>query len=592
MVMVQPPEDWVPSDGTNVAASGGMSSAAMSAPVSAPAANTFQSTTAAEAATLRDRWADAAAVAPPPPPSETTSPSDADVPLRGEDWLSPRQRWLRHYGVKIGVAVAGVIATVALWYAFSPDDAAVEEPQAIVSEEQPNEPPVPPVPEAPDHEPKPPNPPVVNENPVLVAAKGLAPRATEPDEETAARPPIPPAPTIDPLPAAVDANGDPVAEAGTDEPERAPLPTIDVPARLNDTIAKLDYAKAPLVDFLNILSSYSSVPITLDVDALVEAGIRVDAPVTVRVTKTTVGQALDAALVMHKLQYHVADQGIVVTTAEPGTASPPVRREISELVGNDAGAAERMATLVKRFVEPTSWQTQRTSTSIRADGPALVIVQTPAVVRKIDAFLAALKAARRDPVGAAVAPPPALETRHAMARTALGKKIRLNYTTPTPLAKIVARLAESAKLRIVVDWQALAAENIGPATTARMVANDVTVEAAFASLVGPLELAVRVVDARTVEITSQDELAGNPELAAFPLADLAADAKVLTSIAEKLTAQFGPPASLAADAAENVDTGIAWYLDEPSKTLFIRAPQDSIVQLAAVFREAREKQKR
>jgi hypothetical protein len=598
MVMVQPPEDWVPSDGSNAAASATMSSAsissaAASASTTAPATNAFEPTTAAEAATLRDRWADAAAVAPPPS-SDPAIPSDADVSLRGEDWLTPRQRWMRRYGVKVGVPVAGVVATIALWFAFSPGDAPVEETQTTAPAEPSDLPPAAPEIESPDHDPAPVDPPIAAQDPVLVAASSVAPRATEPDEGTTAHPPIPPRdpPRIDPLPVAVDANGDPIADTTPDKPQREPLPVIDVPARLNDSIAKLDYVKTPLVDFLNVMSAYSAVSITLDVDALVEAGIRVDAPVTVRGTKKTVGQALDTALAPLKLRYHVVDQHVFVTTADPVTASPPVRREVTDLVASDAQAGERLAMLVKRFVEPTSWQTQRTTTSIRVDGSALVIVQTPRVVRKIDTFLAALRAARRDPVGAAVAPPPALETRHAQAREALAKKITLNYTTPTPISKIVARLAESSKLRIVVDWQALAAENIGPATTARMVANDVTVENAFASLTAPLGLAVRVLDARTVEITSQDELAGNPELAAFPLADLAADAKMLPSIAEKLTAQFGPPASLAGDGAENFDTGIAWYLDEPSKTLFICAPQDSIVQLAGVFREAREKQKR
>lgn len=398
-----------------------------------------------------------------------------------------------------------------------------------------------------------------------------------------ANPPIAPDKPVGEVPANVAAR-----------PERDPLPVIDVAARLNDPILKLDYAKTPLVDFLDMISTFSTIPITLDVDALIAAGIRPEIPVNVRSpNKKTVAEALELALAKPKLRFVVVDQHVLVTTAESDAPSTPARREVNDLIGADSAAAERLALIVKQLVEPLSWQTERTTTSLRVDGSALVIVQSPRVVRKIDSLLAALRAARRDPVGVAVAPPPALQTRHFAARPELTKKITLNYTTPTKLEKVLARLAEASKLTVVVNWQALANDNVGPATEVRMSATDVPVEKAFAALVDPMQLAFRVVDGHTIEITTQDELAGHPELAAFPLADLASDAAKLSAIVERVKQQFGPPVGTAANSTGPVsaatDAGIAWHLDEPSKTLFLLAPQDTHIQLEAVFREARGK---
>jgi hypothetical protein len=606
MVMVQAPEGWSP-DGaaapsaSSVAPAG--SSAAISASASAvatapapPPPSGLDSTTAAEAATLRDRWADAASV-PAPPSADAV----ADIPLPSQDWLSPRQRWMRTYGTKIGAAVAGVLATVALWYAFSPSPPAVEA-ESIV---EPAAPIVEPLTEA-TEEPLPDLPPIKvppQPAPPIAAPPTAAPRASEPDVPSdvppavpngnvaQGEPPVPPA--NPPIPPDKPVGEAPAANVAP-RPERDPLPVIDVAARLNDPILKLDYPKTPLVDFLGMISTFSTIPITLDVDAMIAAGIRPELPVSVRSgNKKTVAEALEMALAKPKLRYVVVDQHILVTTVESDAPSAPARREVNDLIGADPAAAERLAMIVKQLVEPLSWQTERTTTSLRVDGSALVIVQSPRVVRKIDSLLAALRAARRDPVGVAVAPPTALQSPHFSARGALSKKITLNYTTPTKLEKVLARLAEASKLTVVVNWQALANDNVGPATEVRMSATDVPVEKAFAALVDPMQLAFRVVDGHTIEITTQDELAGHPELAAFPLADLATDAAKLSAIMDRVKQQFGPPVGTSADSTAAVsattDAGIAWYLDEPSKTLFLLAPQDTHIQLEAVFREARGK---
>jgi hypothetical protein len=602
MVMVQPPEDWTPpgEGGPATAASSSgppgdsaatpPSASSASASTVAPPETGLPPTSASEAATLRDRWSEAAGVTPPP--AVDPEAAAADVPLQGEDWMSPRERWMRRYLPKFGAAVAGVAATVGLWYAFSPNDPPLAETQA--ASEDPDE----------RKTDEPLDVPWADETANLDAS--AAPRAPEPDDPaegtqaTVTRRDVPisvpTAPEPPPVAHASDDGGNdgdidnaseaPATAEAPVRPLRDPLPVIDVAARLNDPILRLDYLRTPLTEFLHVLSAMSTIPVTIDIDALAEAGISPVAPVTLSVPKKTVSEALELTLSKLKLRYVVVDQHIVVTTAEPDAVAPPARREIGDLVGGEPDAAERLAKVIERLIDPLSWRTQRTTTTLRVDGTALVVVQSPRTMRKIDGLLAAILAARRDPLGAAVSPPPALQTRRAAARLALAKKITLNYTAPTPLEKVVDRLAESSKLTILVDWQALATEDVGPATLARMSATDVTVEQAFAALVDPLLLAFRAIDDTTFEITTQDAVAGKAELAAHPAADLASDAAAYAAIVQKLRGQFGP--SVVDEQAAGGGSGVAWYVDEPSKTLFVLAPQDLQVALAAYLDELRK----
>lgn len=607
--MVQAPPDWSP-PGSQTPADAPAEAAATAGTSGAAAATAepagLSPTTAAEAATLRDRWADAANVPPPPPPSpEEVAAAAADVPLRGEDWLTPRQRWMRRYLPKIAAGVAGVSVTVALWYAFAPGDAPTDEtPDSVAAVEA-----------ADDADSESPETPPIDEGAADIETEMDASviRAPEPDDPT--EPPAlvrrdvpiaaprPPEPVDEPPksddPDGTDGSDDPAtARAVVADPpaylERDPLPPIDVAARMNDKILKLDYVRTPLIDFLGVLSSISTIPITLDADALAEEGIRPQTPISVRKSNVTVREALELALARPKLRYLVVDDQVVVTTSDAAGAALPVRREVGDLVGGDAKAVEPLAMVIQRLVEPLSWRTRKTTTSLRADGTALVIANSPRIVRKIDAFLAALRAARSDPLGVAATPPPVLEMRYASAQRALSTVVTLNYTAPTPLVKIVDRLAESSKMTVLVDWRAVARENVGPATLARMSATAVSVEAALAALVDPLDLAFRVIDESTVEITTRDELAGKLELAAFPLADVALadtarNAANYSAALDRFRAQFGP--AIGEPTAADGNDEVAWYLDAPSKTVFLLAPQDVHAAIEDELRSLRSPQR-
>ena len=92
-----------------------------------------------------------------------------------------------------------------------------------------------------------------------------------------------------------------------------------------------------------------------------------------------------------------------------------------------------MAGLIER-IAPESWRADGGRGAILPQGGALAIVQTQAVQDSVAAFLAKLRAARRNSATAEVA------SRRELAKPALRRPATANFFTPTPLAEILRYL--------------------------------------------------------------------------------------------------------------------------------------------------------
>ena len=68
-------------------------------------------------------------------------------------------------------------------------------------------------------------------------------------------------------------------------------PVIDLAARLADPLPGLQLKRTPLADFCDFLARLSTVPITLDTEALAAAGVRVTDAISISAADTTVGDA-------------------------------------------------------------------------------------------------------------------------------------------------------------------------------------------------------------------------------------------------------------------------------------------------------------
>jgi len=301
-------------------------------------------------------------------------------------------------------------------------------------------------------------------------------------------------------------------------PERAePLPAIDVGPRLALKLKEAEYNKVPLSALVDELARLSGVPMTIDVEALIDAGVAVDVPVTIRRSGTTVGALLRDVLAEHGLVSVTDPGGLLITTAtRQHDAFRTEHYDVSDLAGTPA-AAEQLAALCRRLVAPSTWKDRGGRGKITAADGKLSVEQDGEAHDDLAAFLDKLRVARGRPPRHL--PGIRLETRFARAQERLLGEVTANFQQPTPLTKIVEYLEQRSKLTILIDTVALRKAGVAATAEATLKVDKEPLLAALDKLAEQLDLGLRIVDERTVQITHR-LAAARGELEFYSLAEL------------------------------------------------------------------------
>ncbi|MFO0869406.1 MAG: hypothetical protein U0935_10790 [Pirellulales bacterium] len=329
--------------------------------------------------------------------------------------------------------------------------------------------------------------------------------------------------------------------AGPAEPEivRPRMREIDLPARLADPLGKLKIKDMPLTDLLQLMSDLSTIPFSLDTDALRSRWIPVTAPVSVDLEQTTVRGALVQALEPWKLGLLVSDGQVRITHA--GAAEMRRRtHDVSDLAARDPQQLEMLSQWIQDWIEPESWQEAGGQGKLQIERFSLVVDHRDAVHFQLLYLCDKLRAARQLPPRGKYSPgllaPASLPGR---ARAALETPIRLNFNRSTRLTQILARLGQVAGVTIVVDWQAVHEAGWNPAAMAKLSVDGVPLAETLTRLLGPRDLTFRTLDDQTVEVTTPAAVERHLEWEAYPLADLVANGQDPQPLLEQLQDAIG-----------------------------------------------------
>ncbi|MCU0981000.1 MAG: hypothetical protein MUF25_17755, partial [Pirellulaceae bacterium] len=353
---------------------------------------------------------------------------------------------------------------------------------------------------------------------------------------------------------------------------------VDVPARLQDRIAEVEFTDVPLKDFLRFIMNFSTVPVSVDPDALALVRATPRSKINVRKADATVDQLLTAALGPLQLAHVAVDQQLVVT--RPPLADGGLRRHshgVSDLVGNDPQTLTQLADLIVELVEPSSWEAAGGAGVIREERPSLVIQQRETVLFRAIVFCDRLRAARGLPPQSKFDPELfSLEPRLARAAPRLAKTVTLNFPQPASFTRVLDRLSDAGEVEILVDWQALVPLGWTPDTETTVTANQRSIGEVLTEMLQPMELTYRVIDAASVQVTSPAAAEARWDIEFYPVpeslaADPTADALV-TRIRNELTG--GNPGKLAG----------ALHFDAPSRHLIAALPQSQQRKLAALLK--------
>lgn len=306
-----------------------------------------------------------------------------------------------------------------------------------------------------------------------------------------------------------------VPEAAPSKPPapRPPPREVDVAKRLADPLLGIESANTPLVDFLQTLSDLSTIPISLEPDALAIVNVSASSPVALKTGSITVGAAITEAIKPLKLESVVVEGQLVVRLAEP---NPPTVIEVSarDLADGSEQQLGELAELLKSVIEPATWSGGADSgeITINAAKNALQIRHRRAVQAQVLLTCDKLRVARgKSPLLKLDPATFQLAGRYERAKPKLETQISLNYSQPTRLVTILERLQETANVSILVDWRDVAGGGWNPAAEATLVADKLPLAASLDLLVSPLDLTWRVVDGATLEIVSLGRLADRIE---------------------------------------------------------------------------------
>jgi len=240
------------------------------------------------------------------------------------------------------------------------------------------------------------------------------------------------------------------------------------------------YHEVPLRDVAKDLETKLGVPVRLDTEALKEAGIDEDSPMTFSVSNVSAKSAISLLLGKLQLTSITAHETLFITSLQVAEYSLVTKvHDVSDFTSGDDASDDDLNGLVEvitNCIEPKCWEENGGSGTIRcftsAGIRALVISQNQEVLRQIDDLLEQLRAIRHAPTvrrkasgepaskrHEVVAPQlpakdsplgPKISAAEKAIRQALEKPLTVHFQA-TPLAEAIQQLAKAASVSIVFD---------------------------------------------------------------------------------------------------------------------------------------------
>ncbi|HEX4129452.1 MAG TPA: DUF1559 domain-containing protein [Pirellulales bacterium] len=383
-----------------------------------------------------------------------------------------------------------------------------------------------------------------------------------------------------PAPLAAAAPVEPAEPVKPVEPEK-PAPRVDLAPRLAEKLPAIEFAQVPLEQFVDLMSQMSTVPMTLDLEGMLEAGVHPDDRVSVKLTNSSIGEALETALAQRGLVYLVHDNQLLVTSPRRQQRTiETARYDVADLLARETQNDPRggLVALITQFVEPGAWTPAGGPGDAKLEGTTVVVRQSGPVQGQVFTLLEKLRAARGlKPKTAGGEARIDLATRTLRARAKLDAVVTANFHEPTPLARILDYLQTAADVRLPLDGTALVAAGRTAQTEATLVADRRTLAEALDALLDPLGLGYRAVDARTIQITSHRALRHRYELEFYPAGGLVSDEQTPAVLVERIQSQVAPTTWIDAGGAAAI------HFDPVSKYLLVWQTQPAQRQVEALL---------
>lgn len=327
--------------------------------------------------------------------------------------------------------------------------------------------------------------------------------AAEPQAEKPSPPPID-LPSDDALPETAEPDvpveiRTQIVRRGPDGPSLADLPMAE--EQLAQKFPAIEIDRMPLFEFLNLVSQWGNVPISLGPEQLQMAAISARMPVSVRREQASLGEVLRDALKPLRLDYRAAGPCVVLFRPD-AEKRRRIDYPIADLV-SAATSAEQLAKWTRQLVAPETWHSSGGDGTLQVDGDVLRVEQSQRVQYQVLCFLERLRLARKLKPRSSY-PVERLSLLSASGRLAekLDTRTTFTFSHYTPLCEIFTFWQQQLGVAVLVDWPAALVEQAGPQTQIACSVINKPWPAALDAVLEPIGLGWRAVDNETIEITT------------------------------------------------------------------------------------------
>jgi hypothetical protein len=328
--------------------------------------------------------------------------------------------------------------------------------------------------------------------------------ATQPSAVPAA----PKAPIVDARPPGDDsAVEDEILEGqladDTFRPTRPAPAVVDVPARLKESIPRARFAAVPLIEVLRTIGDLTTIPISIDTDALARYHVALRQPTTIDLEASGLSDLLKTVLGPLKLDYTVSDGQLIVTTR--GVAQSKriqFAHDVSDLVTPYHDSAW-LAGWVIRFVDPHVWKANGGPADCQANGTALVVTHHDVGQYRVLRFLERLRVVRGLKPRTKISPEQVKLTPAFLRANGLAKQVSVRISTKTNLHGLARELESQTEVTILFDWMALHEAGWSPRDDLLYFSDNRSASDTLDDILQPMGLGYILVDPVTIQITSR-----------------------------------------------------------------------------------------
>lgn len=289
---------------------------------------------------------------------------------------------------------------------------------------------------------------------------------------------------------------------------------VNIDRQMNMDFGAIKFENKPLLSMLRTLQTPIGIPFHVDTYSWQSRSTRFDINANIFIPeKVSLADALDAALAEHQLShsYDAATNTISIRNLDAFT---PEDQEFELPASIPADNRESLVKNIKTTIVPEYWNRPQDPGTIALNDNKINVTAYPVVHMRIGNLLEKLKAVEKQNENPDPASRDTLKTKLEKSQV-LANPSNLDVTVDMPIPWFLTRLQEKSGAIVLVDWASVQAENWNPKTEIPGDLVEPNVQDVIGQLARSMNLTWRVVDEKTIELTTFNSAAQKTDLEVY-----------------------------------------------------------------------------